>query len=913
MKKYLLFIVAYFISFSVCATAPGAPGNLRIIDYFSSLGIDDPHPRFGWILNDADRGERQTAYQVMVSASEAGLYKKSTSLWNSGKIISSQQYGIMYDGKALSSTTKYWWKVRTWDKDGSVSPWSPAKSFVTAFLHTNDWDKTAMWIRHPEAVSKEINPLPMFRKKFLVSKPVKQAWLYITGLGHFVASINGAKIGDHEIDPAWTDYDKTVSYITFDVAAQIKQGDNVLGVMLGPGWFVYKGMRDFGPMKMLAQLHIDYTDGSSVNITSDTSWKVKNSPYTFVSVHGSENYDARLEVAGWNMPLLNDADWQNAKTVAAPSGKLTSQSSPPVKAQQTLTPKTITTSAANTHVFDFGQNMNGQFEVKVSGPAGSIIKIKSGESLSPEGHAVSNKNTIGIQYTLKGINIETCRLTFSTIGFRYVEVENVSLDSLQTVMPCIRSVQSFFTYTASHNSGSFTTSDDRYNKIYDLALNTLRSNLVSIHTDGPLYEKLGWQEVAWTLLPSSAYQHDLQNLFTKITRDICEAQRSGGLSPNIAPNYWATPSTPPGNAFDDAPAWGASMFMVPWQLFFIYGDTQVLKDSYDKMKAYLAYLKTKETATEVINYGLGDWMAPGGSSIANVEGAVYVMDTRVMRDVARVLNNTADETFYAAEYERVRKAYNKAYYTLDSKTYRPVSQANLALPVAFGIVPEGDEKDVIKALLKDIENPQVIGIKGSYGEKDEFGPVLPYHVSTGDIGTTFLWRALGDAGQADLVQTMIMQPDAPGYMSMINKGYTTIPENWNLPKARSHNHDMYAGIFEWLYRSLAGISNTKPGYEEIKIKPSLPHGLNSVAASYECVRGKISSSWTVKEKRFHFKIDIPVNTTAVVYVPATAKNTIKESGKPVADVRTIKFLRMEDGYAVFAVGSGSYVFDSVIN
>ena len=350
------------------------------------------------------------------------------------------------------------------------------------------------------------------------------------------------------------------------------------------------------------------------------------------------------------------------------------------------------------------------------------------------------------------------------------------------------------------------------------------------------------------------------------------------------------------------------MFVSPWLIYNAYGDRRILEDNYDAMKAYLAYLKGKEKNGR-ITYGLGDWMAPGGVSAPPVEGAVYVLDTRVLRDIAAVLNRTADAEFYASEYTRVRKAYNDAFFNAATLSYQPMNQTDQALPLAFGIVPEGREAAVTRALVDDIAHPQEDPGAPS-GKRGKFGPVLPQHISSGDIGTTLVWQALGDAGENDLVQTMIMQPDGPSYLNMINSGQTTVTENWDVAQTRSHNHDMYAGILAWFYRSLGGISSTKPGYEEIQIKPGMPTGLSSVSCAYESVRGEIASSWEVAGNHVTMRVGIPANTTATIYVPALNKDAVTESGRPIGQAAGVQFLRMDGRCAVFHVGSGAYVFRS---
>ena len=646
----------------------GGPTQTRIIDTYEQLGVDVQPPRFGWVVNDSARGEAQTAYQIIVAADEATITANQGMLWDSGKVASAQQYGVTYAGPALAKTTKYWWKVRTWNKEGHASPWSGANTFVTGFFQPTDWDHGAQWIRHPQSTSAATDVPATFRKSFMITKPVKQAFLYVTGLGQFVASLNGKKVGNHEIDPAWTDYDKLVNYVTFDVTPSIAMGANAVGVMLGSGWLNAtdsSGVRPFGVMRMLAQLHVVYSDGTSTEVVSDPTWKAMTGPTTSTELHGIEKYDARKLPDGWNTGAFDDSAWVAAAAATAPSGALRGQTSPPVVAHEALPAVNVTSPAANTFVFDFGRNMNGQFEITVSGKAGASLSLTPGEALKSGKVNAGRSGTS--TYTLKGGGTETWRLMFSTIGFRYLQVSGGTRTATDTSVPYIMDAKGYVTYSASNSVGTFTASDTRLNKIHDLAQRTLQNNLTSIHTDGPNYEKLGWQEVVWTTLPSSSYQQDVQNLFTQIMRDVRDSQRTSGLCPDIAPNYFYTSSSGSHGIYDDAPAWGAAAIVAPWVLYNVYGDTKVLQDNYAMMKAYLAYLKTKESGG-VVKYGLGDWMAPGGTNVPNVEGAVYVYDVRVVRDVATVLGNSADATLYGSEFTRVQTAYNNAYFDRDQQS-----------------------------------------------------------------------------------------------------------------------------------------------------------------------------------------------------------------------------------------------------
>ncbi|MEP6651869.1 MAG: family 78 glycoside hydrolase catalytic domain [Myxococcales bacterium] len=899
----------------VAGAGGNAPSQTRIVDNFDQI-VDVQEPRFAWVVNDTARGEAQTGYQLIVSADEAAITANKGPLWDSGKVASAQQFGVVYAGPALTKTSKYWWKVRTWNKKDQASTWSAANMFVTSFFQPTDWDKGAQWIRHPKAVSAATNGSVMLRKSFMVAKSVKQAYLYVTGLGQFVATLNGKKIGNHEIDPAQTDYTVTVNYVTFDVTQQLVMGSNAMGVMLGIGWLTgpKQDSGRYGVLRMFAQLHVVYTDGTSMEVVSDPTWKVKESPFGVnMNLHGIEDYDARLLPAGWDTGTFDDSSWVASVPATVPSSvALVAQSSPPVVTHETLSAVKVTSAGANTSIYDFGRNMNGVFEITVSGKAGAAVALTPGESVS--GTKVNAGHSGPSTYTLKGGGPETWRLTFSTIGMRYLQVSGASQTASDAV-PTIMDVKAFPTYTASTDVGTFMSSDDRYKKVHDMVQRTLQSNLTSIHTDGPNYEKLGWQEVVWTTLSSSSYQQDVWNLFTKIMHDLRDGQRTSGQVSSIVPNPFGGKTAGSGGVYDDAPAWGGSAIQAPWTLYNVYGDIRILQDNYAMMKAYLAYLKTKE-AGGLVKYGLGDWMAPGGTAVANVEGAVYVADTRVVRDVATALGNTADATLYGAEFTRVQTAYNNAYFDSASSRYTPTSQANIAMPLELGIVPAGMEAAVATALVKDIGAP----MERTTGS---FGAVQANHITTGDIGTTFLWRALGDYNQADLVQTMIMQPALPSYMSMINAGETTVTEDWNVSSTRSHNHDMYAGIFEWFYRSLGGISSSKPGYAEVQFKPGMPTGLASVTVSYNSVRGLITSAWNRATGMVQWKVGVPVNATAKVFLPtfatAPAGVTVSEGGTAIfkngaaaGSVPGVTFDRVEgvspQAFVVFTVGSGTYQF-----
>lgn len=1059
--RFLTLLLLWFPTFSIWGASPDAPTRCRILDYHSNLGIDTDTPRFAWEVNDTDQRECQTAFEIILADTEEEIRINRGNYWCTRRIQSDDQEKI-YSGKPLQSATGYWWKVRSWDKDGQVSPWSETNFFLTGFLRQADWSPEARWISAPQPrvglagawwIWKEAEGLspvvqfrseldipsgktlhtaqttitadsaftltvndkpvignsrwtnvtdidlapylktgknslhiqavrstspklkggliarteirytdgeldvrvtdgqnwettgddtnwkpaipvarfgrepwflrhsntltandrtPLFRKEFSIKKRVRKAWLFISGLGVFDATLNASKIGDQLIPPAWTDYDKTVNYVTFDVTQMLKEGQNVLGVMLGNGWFDYQTestvkrhglgetaphIRNYGIMRLKAQMNICYEDGTNAVIVSDPSWKTSAGPYRLTHVFGSEEYDARLAQKGWNLAGFSDDTWTNAQLIEAPLGKPESQKVPPVTEQATYPAVLVNKPTPGTRVYDIGQNINGQYEINVSGSAGTVIKIVPGELLNngrvkPIAHQYPTYST----YTLNGDSVETWRLTFSTAGFRYLEISEVPGDSTSKTETDIHQVTGYFAYSDAPKTGNFTSSDTRYNRIYDMVLKTLQSNLVTIHTDCPTYEKLGWLEVLTNTAPSYAYLFDMQSFWAGQIRNISDGQRANGLVPNIIPDY-----THGRSDYDDSPAWGTATFVIPWLQYCIYGDTSVLTSNYPVMEKYLAYLTSREDQRGLLSHGLGDWMATAGNQQKNVENAIYLQNIRLMQQISGIIKKTTEQAHWSGEFRRVRDAYNNSFFNREKGCYLPLTQVNQALPLTFGIVTDKDWPLVFRSLTKIIECPAEVSEK-----EGKFGPILPLHSTIGDVGATYLWRTLGDGDESPLVETMILQPESPSYYHYVLKGMTTMPEHWLVESSRSMNHDMYGGIMEWFYRSVGGIQHTASGYKSFILKPAFNLKLEQANCSYHSPRGMIVSDWSKQKDKINWKIKIPVNTTAHVYIPKTDRDKIKANGKNIHQIKEIRYLNKEEKYLIYEIGSGDY-------
>jgi alpha-L-rhamnosidase len=886
------------ITLTVQAANPNAPTNLRITDNFEQFGIDQPNPKLAWYVNDTDRAETQTGYRVIVASSQTNIDNNTGDLWDTGKVMSSNQYGVAYGGTALQSNKQYWWKVMTWDKDANQSAWSLKAAFVTGFMTPSDW--TASWI---SSSSNSIGVPYLLRKQFSVSKTVSQAYAYICGVGQFELSLNGAKVGDHQLDPAWTEYKKTCQYVTFDVTSRILSGNNVIGVYLADGFmdlgnansrYQYFAHSD-GVKRMIMELNIQYTDGTSSKVVSDTSWKTATGPITWCNTFGGEDYDATKEKSGWDNVGYNDSSWASAVTTTSPGGTLKAQCAPPIKVIQTLNTVSMTEPVAGKVVCDLGMNFEGVFEVSVSGTAGQTISIYPGESLNGSNLVNASVSPAAYcKYTLKGSGTEVWRPKFWYWGFRYVEIDNASKTSGGSY-PYVSLVKGLRQYSAAKEVGSFTSASDTYNKIFTMCRNSFSSNLMWVLTDCPHREKSGWQEVPQLMAPSIAASWDIQSLWTKIAKDTTDSQYANGKVPDVAPEYpaWS-------GGFEDSPAWGSSSIRIPWWVYQLYGDTAILQSQYTTAKNYLAYLQTKASGN-LIGYGLGDWGTPVTNNTQLVESCQYYEDAITMQQWATVLGNTTDATTYATLAGNIKTAFNTAYFNSTNHNYGS-QQTDNAMPLYLGMAPAGEENNVLNALIASVTS-------------------AGYHVNCGEIGHRYMLQALTKYNRDDVVHQMITITSQPGFGYWASIGKTTTPEYWD--GGGSQQHCMMDHINEWFANSVAGIIPAKPGYEEISIRPSVMANTTSAQYSLETIRGTVVSNWTKNGNNWALNVTIPANSTAKVYIPTFGCNgvTITEgttliwnNGSSSGTVTGVSYYGLEgtypslNNYVVFNVGSGIYGF-----
>jgi alpha-L-rhamnosidase len=878
------------------------------------LGIDVAHPRLFWRVESKRRGQRQTAWQILAASSPEILAGDRGDLWDSGRVASAQTVHVRYAGVPLSSSQQVFWKVRAWDRGERPTPWSAVSTWTMGVLSPEEWKGT--WI-----LARNATEALLLRREFTIKPGLCRAVAHICGLGHYELAFNGVKAGDDLLAPGWTDYKKTTLYGTHDVTPLLREGDNAVGIILGNGMYhvvrrnrYVKFTGSFGPLRAILHLRLEYFNGDVEFVGTDAAWRTHTGPITFNNVYGGEDYDARLELPGWMEPGFEDSDWPRAVTVTRPTdgpGKtLRGQSagSEPLRAIETRQPIGVKHFADGSAVYDLGQNASYMPRIRVRGPKGSTVRLTPAEVVHEDG--TINRSTMGgtqhgsswWQYT-KGRDGEECWFPrFCYLGCRYLQAEffppgedEPVPDADPATLPKIELLEGVVVHSSAASVGHFATSNELLNRIRELVRWAQRSNMVSVLTDCPHREKLGWLEQYHLNGPSLRYEWDLARLFTKGMNDKANAQTEEGLVPSIAPEYIQFEG-----AFRHEVGWGIAFILVPWRQYHFHGDLDLLGTHYESMKRYFSYLESC-AEDDIISEGLGDWYdlgpeRPGYAQLTPppvTASAFFFYGALTLSRAAKVLGHEDDAKHYALRAEQIRHNYNRRFYNHETGTYATGSQCANAMPLVMNIVEPQERARVFAALIKDVQ------------EHD-------YATTAGDVGFRYVLQALAKGGRSDVIYRMINQDEKPGYGYQLRKGATSLTEAWDANTHASHNHFMLGQIIEWFYKDLAGIDHDPggPGFSRIILNPQPVGDLDWVEASYQSLHGPIAVRWERDGERFILKVTVPANTTAMVFVPAREGSTVRESGQPAGHSPGVKFLRYEDKRAVFAVESGNYAFES---
>jgi len=902
------------ISSTAQAASPAAvtPDSLRCNGLTNPLGVDTPAPRLSWLLeskNPSARGNKQTAYEILVASSIAALAQDRGDLWDSGKVASDQSINVAYGGAPLGTLARAYWKVRVWDQNQRASDWSQPALWTMGLLAPTDWH--AQWIGHdqPAPTDNIATPARWLRKDFTTDKPIRRALVAFAGLGTSELYVNGAKAGDAVLSPALSDYEKRVYYVTYDVTGLLKQGANALGVVLGNGRYYSprivgrNGLMTFGWPKLILQLRVEYQDGTSAEITSDESWKYTEAgPIRANNEYDGEDYDARQEMSGWAQPRFDDSAWSKASLASAPGGVLCAQNIEPIRVTGIVEPVSMKEISPGVFVYDFGQNFVGWCKLTVTGPAGATVAMRFAERLHDDGSlSMENLRSAKVtdHYTLKGGGEEIWQPRFTYHGFRYVEVTGFP------GRPNLLSLQGRAVNDDLASAGDFASSNPLLDKIYQCVVWGVRGNYRSIPTDCPQRdERQGWLGDRAAESLGEMYIFDNHLLYAKWLQDVVDAQLDNGSVPAVAPHFWTI--------YNDDVTWPSALIIIPHSLREQFGDEAPIARNYPAMVKWIDHMSAYITDGIMPRDKYGDWcMPPEDPKIIHstdparltagpLLGTTYFYhDLGLMGEYAALVNQPADAQRFAELAAKLNFGLNAKYLNRQAGQYDNGTQTSSVLPLAFGMAPDDQRAPILANLVNSITN------------------IYHNHIGTGLIGAAWLNRVLTDNGRADLAYALATNHDFPSWGYMVDHGATTIWELWNGDTAdvqmNSGNHVMLVGdLVIWLYQDLAGIQSdpTEPGFKNILMKPVPTGDLTFVKASHRSPYGLIESEWHKDNAGFHWHITVPPNSTATIFVPTNSPDKVKEGGRSAVNRTGIKFLRADSGRAVYQLDSGTYEFDA---
>jgi len=893
-----------------------APVDLRCEYLIDPVGIDEPRPRFSWIVPQGGRTRSQRAYRIIVSSSELRALQGEGDIWDTGKVNSDETSNIPFNGSVLLSRQECFWRVCWWEQTDISSPWSGIARFEMGLLQETDWK--GQWISRQgvkefrskgstllgEPLGDYVNSFTLYlRKEFRLKKRIARARAYVCGLGYYELRLNGSKVGDSVLDPAQTEYRKVALYSTYDVTSHLASGDAcTIGVLLGNGRYIRSYGYDAPKLRM--QLVVECEDGTVDSVATSSDWKVSYGPLQENGLYFGERYDARLEMPGWDGPSFDDSSWESAQVVAGVP--VAAQMMEPIRVVQILSPRKWSMLSSGEAVYDFGQNFAGWVRLSVSGPAGTEVKLRHAELLNDDGslNISPNQNAESTDvYILRGEGTEAYEPRFTYHGFRYLEITaDPALPSIISVLGCV-------VHSDVAEVGQFSCSHELINKIHRNILWGQRSNLMSIPTDcSQRDERQGWLGDAHLAAEESMFNFGMASFYTKFLRDIHHAQREDGSLPDTVPAYL-------GRLYPADPAWSAAYITIAWLMYQFYGDTRILGRYFDSMKKYVFFLRDHSDGLIVKTLGkYGDWCPPG--SIAPKRTPVeltstwyFFHDTVLLGRIAAAIGQEEDQRKLEALAINIRSAFNRTFLRdgeYEVNRFAPVDrspgQTSNALPLYLDMVPPEGKAKVVERLLHGVVNEQ------------------DYHLDTGILGTRYLLDVLSDLGRTDVAFRVAVQRTYPGWGYMVEEGATTLWERWEKIGGggmNSHNHIMLGSVDAWFYRVLAGLSTLAPAWKHIRFKPPVVQGLDSAQAEFRSVRGRVSVAWRRSAEEFLMAIVVPVGAVGTVYVPVQREDHVvildgttvwPATQRQGSKAQGCELVGCEEKYVLLNVGSGEYAF-----
>lgn len=916
--KRLCYLIFLFIFTGLPLHAEVNPYGLTCENTENPLGIDISVPNLSWKIKSDKRDYKQSAYEIIVSTSPDGVDNGNNIVWKSGKIKDTRNINIPYKGKKLKPLTRYYWKVRVYDQNGEASEWSSVVWWETAMMQPNDW-QGAQWIGDgtvPPTNDVDFykdDPAPLFRKSFQLKKEIKDARLYIAGLGYYEASLNGGKVGNNVLDPGWTNFGKQILYTTYDITSMLNDGENTIGVMLGNGYYNPLPIRIFLPLReylyigrpcLKAKLRITYTDNSVETINTDTDWKTAPGPILRNNVYLGEQYDATREIKNWNTPSYNDQSWKNASLSAIPSGELTSQMQPPIRITEVINPVRMTEARPGEFVMDMGQNFAGVVRLRVKGPKGTTIKIRYGEDVYSDGSLNVMTSVAGQRkkvwnadwsipgepqtawqedhYTLKGEGEETWSPRFTFHGFRYVEITG------WPGRPTLEDVEGLRMNADVQRAGHFETSNPMLNKLNKALDYTFLSNIFSVQSDCPAREKYGYGGDIVGIARTFCWFYDMSNFYRKVVRDFANDQRPlGGMTETAPYNGLADQGLGDGSG---PIGWQLAFGFLLKQLHEYYGDTRIIEAYYPQFVKQVEFLRS-QAKDNIIEKCINDHESLEPRIPELFATAHYYHHVILLAEFAGLTGKTKDQAKYTNLAADIKNSFIKKFSVAGTGEIGNHTQGAQAMALYYNLLPATEKEKAFAVLLSEIN------------KRDG-------HIATGIFGTPAVLDVLTKENRNDIAYSVVTKEGFPGWMHMLKSGATTIWETWQYSdNVFSQNHPMFGSVGEWFYQALGGINAAEPGFRKVIIKPQPAGDLEWVNCTYQSIQGEIQSNWKRAENDFTLSVSIPANTTALVYLPVSARSVITEGGKPLAEDGYIKKVNSDnDGFQCLEVPSGEYSF-----
>lgn len=790
--------------------------------------------------------------------------------------------------------------------NGSVMRLPTDAHWQARLENTNRWQRVEVVSDLTDKRLGDPGPLPQpaayLRRTVELTKNVQSARLYVTALGSYRVFLNGSGVGTGVLTPEFTDYRKRVLYQTYDVTSLLVSGKNVIGALLGDGWYgsplTWSGNHFFAPpLRFVAQLELDYSDGSHETMVTDESWKAAASPIVRSEIYSGELYDARLEQAGWETAGFNDSRWNPAAVSEGPAIVVSSQIAAPAQVVATLDPKQVTQPANGTYIFDMGQNMVGWVTLKIKGAAGARVRLRFAEILNADGtiYTANLRNADATDsYILRGSGEETFAPHFTFHGFRYVEVTGYpgtpTLDAIKGEV--VSSV-------SGEPAAKLATSSGLVNRMWSIGIWGQRGNFLSIPTDCPQRdERLGWMGDAGVFWRTGSYNFDIAAFSQMFMQDVVDAQNRQGAFTNVSPNTLPSSNDesdgpPPDSDLIGAPGWGDAGVIIPWTTWMQYGNKAIIAQNWDAMQRWMDFIQSRNPdflRRNGVGPNFADWLAPDENTNKDLLATAYwALIANMMSQMAHAAGNDTDARRYDDLVQNIRAAFQKAYIKEDGEVGTG-TQTSYVVALYTKMAPESLEPLLVDKLVKDIE-------------------ARNWHLSTGFLGTPFLLFTLADHGRSDVAYRLLLNDTYPSWGYMLTKGATTWWERWNGdtgdPAMNSYNHYAFGSVIAWVYRYAAGIDTTAsaPGFKEVVIRPHPDSRMTSARAEYDSIYGKIISDWNgTPAGPFSLRVTIPANTSAKVFVPAIPGAHLTQDGNSVE-------AQPESGSFLVRLGSGSYHFE----